>query len=70
FEFVMNMIDHGDLRIVVFLNAHRCIVEAEGEAKTSRAKHQLNKLKEKLNKAINALTKPNQSIQELIFHLD
>lgn len=70
FEFMMSIIEHGDLRIIVFSNAHRCIIEAEAEARTLRAKNQVNKLKEKFNKVIKSLKKSNQPIQDLIFKID
>lgn len=69
FEFMIDIIGHGDLRIIVFSNAHRCIIEAEAEARTIRAKHQVDKLKEKLNKTIFSLKKANPAIQELVFEV-
>lgn len=70
FKLMMDIIDHGDLRFIVFENSHRCIIEAEAEARTARAKHQVSKLKEKLNNSINSLKKTNPSIRELMFQLN
>jgi len=68
FEFMMNMIEHGDLRIITFTNAHRCITEAEAEARTIRAKNRIAKMKDEFNKNVNSLKKVNPLIRSLKFN--
>lgn len=67
FEFMMSIIQHGDLRYNIFSNAHRCILEAESEARGYRSK-QISKLKDRLNTVIKSLKKTNPLIQALMFN--
>lgn len=67
FIFMMELVEHGDLRFLIFSNSRRCIEEAEAEAKTFKAKLHIARLKETFNKAIRSLRKTNPSIVELIF---
>ncbi|MFF6011609.1 NB-ARC domain-containing protein [Rahnella sp. R3(2024)] len=70
YNFMMELVDHGDIRAFIFKNAHRCILEAESEAKTQRAKLQVIKLKDRFNKSIKSLRKPNASLKDLSFEIN
>jgi hypothetical protein len=67
FDHMMSIIDHGDRRINMYMNAHACIVKAEAEAKTSRAKIHIIKLKERFNKAIELRGNKSGVLHELNF---
>lgn len=69
FDVMMNLISHGDIRSFTYKNAHRCIIEAESEAKTQRAKFKLNKAKERFNKTIINSHNENKNIHALMFDM-
>ncbi|AMQ41155.1 hypothetical protein AMS64_01470 [Aeromonas veronii] len=69
FDHVMNIIEHGDRRTNMYMNAHECIVKAEVDAKTIRAKMHIVKLKEKFNKAVELRGNMNGVLRELIFDI-
>ncbi|HEG1829602.1 TPA: putative DNA binding domain-containing protein [Enterobacter cloacae] len=68
FDFMIELINHGDKRSFIFKNAHRCIIEAESESKNQRQKTAIEKRKNIFNRAINELTIMNKNIEPLIFN--
>jgi hypothetical protein len=67
FDFMIELINHGDKRSFIYKNAHRCIIEAESESKNQRQKTAIERRKNIFNKSINELVIKNKNIEPLIF---
>ncbi|WGK56327.1 ATP-binding protein [Pantoea sp. SS70] len=67
FDYMIKLISHGDIRAFVFKNTHKCILEAESEARNQKSKLHVIRMKERFNRSIMELRKPIPALNDLLF---